>query len=37
MNIIGNNIVEISAEEKVAIANAFNIIITSIKQDIQNS
>ena len=37
MNIIGNNIVELNAEEKVAIANAFNITITSIKQDIQNS
>lgn len=36
MNIIGNNIVEISAEEKAAIASTFGIIIASIKADIEN-
>ena len=36
MNIIGNNVIEISSEEKAGIATTFGIIIASIKADIEN-
>lgn len=37
MQIIGNNIVEISNEEKTAISSVFSLVISSIKTDIENS